>query len=148
MQANEQIANPIIESTLKDWREQGGLTRLEGSKCKNCGETFFPKRFVCPCCFSRDLSLYQFSGQGKIINFEFNSISQVAVIGYREIVPRCMAIIELSEGVQILGEIIEIPANTDIINLLGKQVYMVIRKQSRSGNTSWKYGYKFKLNGE
>lgn len=43
MQANEQIANPIIESTLKDWREQGGLTRLEGSKCKNCGETFFPK---------------------------------------------------------------------------------------------------------
>lgn len=59
-----------------------------------------------------------------------------------------MAIIELSEGVQILGEIIEIPANTDVINLLGKQVYMVIRKQSRSANTSWKYGYKFKLNGE
>lgn len=30
---SEQLANPTIESALKDWREQGGLTRLEGTKC-------------------------------------------------------------------------------------------------------------------
>ncbi|WP_410541616.1 Zn-ribbon domain-containing OB-fold protein [Streptococcus salivarius] len=145
MLANEQIANPIIESTLKDWREQGGLTRLEGSQCNECTGTFYPRRFVCPYCFSRNLSVYKFCGEGKIKNFEFNSISQVAVIGYREIVPRCMAVIELVEGVQILGEVIEIPRNTDLNTLLDKSVFMVVRKQSRSANTSWKYGYKFKL---
>ncbi|MGT2929501.1 Zn-ribbon domain-containing OB-fold protein [Streptococcus dentasini] len=145
MFSNEQLANPTIESSLKDWREQGGLTRLEGSECLNCHKLFYPRRFVCPCCFCRELSTYKFSGKGKIKNIEANSISQVAIIGYRELSPRYLSIIELEEGIDILGEVIECPEIDNINSLIGRQVISVIRKQSRSANTSWKYGYKFKL---
>ena len=145
MFSNEQISNPTIESSLKDWREQGGLTRLEGSKCPHCDELFYPRRFVCPYCFCRSLKTYKFSGMGKIKNIEINSISQVAVIGYREISPRYLSVIELAEGVDVLGEIIECSEIESIHSLIGREVMSVVRKQSSSGNTSWKYGYKFKL---
>lgn len=142
MNANEQLSNPMIESSLKDWREQGGLTRLEGSKCLNCKNLFFPRRAVCPICHKQELIPFQFSGKGKIINIETNSLPQIAIFGYREITPRFLAIIRLDEGVDILGEVIECcKANS----LLNQPVHMVLRKQSRSSNTSWKYGYKFKL---
>ncbi|WP_238581353.1 Zn-ribbon domain-containing OB-fold protein [Streptococcus orisasini] len=146
--ANEQLSNPIIESSLKDWREQGGLTRLEGSRCEKCGKLFFPRRFVCPHCFSRHLVPYRFSGDGVIKNIECNSIPQVSVIGYRELMPRFLAIITLKEGVDILGEIVDYHDNIEATQLLGKEVKAVVRKQARSGNTSWKYGYKFVLKGE
>ncbi|KEK15821.1 Zn-ribbon domain-containing OB-fold protein [Limosilactobacillus reuteri] len=142
MNLNEQLSNPTIESSLKDWREQGGLTRLEGSRCLNCNELFFPRRTVCPVCHQQKLIPYRFSGKGTIVNIEINNIPQVAIFGYREISPRYLAIIRLDEGVNILGEIIECDKADSLLN---KTVHMVIRKQSRSSNTSWKYGYKFKL---
>lgn len=140
---NEQLSNPTIESSLKDWREQGGLLRLEGSICKKCGNLYYPRRYVCSVCFSRELNIYRFSGRGEIINFEINDLYQVSVEGFREKTRRVMAIVKLEEGVDILGEIIE--SDEELIRR-GTPVKAVIRKLSRSANTNWKYGYKFKVN--
>ncbi|MBO2726343.1 Zn-ribbon domain-containing OB-fold protein [Lactiplantibacillus plantarum] len=141
---SEQLSNPMIESTLKDWREQGGLIRLEGSVCDSCNEFYYPPRFVCPNCHSLNLKNYKFSGTGTVVNAVTNKIPQIAIFGYREKSPRYMCIIKLCEGPFILGEVIDIK-NTDINDLIGKKVNKVVRKQSRSANTTWKYGYKFKL---
>lgn len=67
---SEQLANPTIESALKDWREQGGLTRLEGTKCDMCQNIYFPRRAVCPECHSIEVSPVKFSGYGTVINIE------------------------------------------------------------------------------
>lgn len=146
-QYSEQISNPMIESAMKDWREQGGLTRLEGSYCPECNRYYYPRRFICPICHTKSgLKVYKFKGIGKIKNIEINNIPQIAIMGYREKMPRFMAIIELDEGPYILGEIIECDLNLNNINdFLNKRVKYVVRKQSRSSNTMWKYGYKFKL---
>lgn len=55
-----------------------------------------------------------------------------------------MAVIRLTEGPYVLGEIIESNVRLED-SLLNKTVKMVVRKQSRSANTTWKYGYKFEL---
>lgn len=144
-QYSEQISNPMIESAVKDWREQGGLTRLEGTYCVNCNKYFYPRRFICPFCHETKLNVHKFSGKGKIINIEINNIPQIAIFGYREKIPRYMSVIKLDEGPYILGEIINVNKDIGMDQLLNKKVKYVVRKQSRSNNTTWKYGYKFKL---
>jgi uncharacterized OB-fold protein len=142
-QYNEQFVNPIIESSLRFWREQGGLYRLEGSKCTACETKYFPRRFVCPKCHSLNLEIFRFSGIGTLENVFANNIPQIAILGYGEHQPRYMATIKLKEGPVILGEIIDVD-NTELLKN-GTKLKMVIRKQARSLNQNWCYGYKFKI---
>lgn len=139
----EQLNNPTIESSLKQWREQGVLGRIEGSKCEECGALYFPTRFVCPKCHSLHISTYRFKGNGTLINFVTNGLSQVMPMGFREHLPRIMCVVKLDEGPVIIGELIEIPEGFNV--QIGTQVKTVIRKIARSANTSWKYAYKFVL---
>jgi uncharacterized OB-fold protein len=50
------------------WRERKGRYRLVGSRCKNCRETWWPRRIseVCPNCHSREFEEYEFSHDGEI----------------------------------------------------------------------------------
>jgi uncharacterized OB-fold protein len=137
----EQISNPTIESNLKQWREHGGLHRLEGSKCDDCNQVYYPRRSVCPKCHSLNVSVFKFSGKGTLVNFFPNNISQIAILGFREHSPRFISIVKLDEGPVIIGELIEL--NNPQLLQPGVRVKTTIRKQSRSANTSWKYGYKF-----
>lgn len=139
----EQISNPAIESSLKQWREHGGLHRLEGSKCSECNEVYYPRRSVCPKCHSLNMSVFKFSGKGTLLNFFSNNIPIISVFGFREHSPRFMSTVKLDEGPVILGELIELK-HPELLKR-GVRVKTTIRKQSRSSNTSWKYGYKFVL---
>lgn len=142
-QYSEQISNSSIESSLKQWREHGGLHRLEGSKCNVCNKVYYPRRHVCPRCHSLNMTKFKFSGKGILLNFFPNNIPMIAVFGFREHIPRFMSTVKLDEGPVILGELIEL--NHPELLKTGIRVRTTIRKQSRSSNTSWKYGYKFVL---
>ncbi|MEO2222729.1 Zn-ribbon domain-containing OB-fold protein [Priestia megaterium] len=139
----EQIPNPMVASTYREWREQGGKYRLEGSICKNCNSKFFPRRSVCAKCHSLDVKTHQFSHSGSIENVINSGIHQVAVMGYGENSPRYIASIKLLDGPVIIGEIIDV-CDTSRLKI-GAEVRMVIRKQARSTNLNWNYAYKFKL---
>lgn len=139
----EQISNPTIESSLKQWREHGGLHRLEGSKCNECNEVYYPRRSVCPKCHSLNMKIFKFSGKGTLLNFFANDMPAIAIFGFREHSTRFMSTVKLDEGPVILGELIEL--NDPELLKPGVRVKTTIRKQSRSANTSWKYGYKFVL---
>lgn len=139
----EQISNPVIESSLKQWREHGGLHRLEGTRCSECHGVYYPRRSVCPKCHSLNVEVFRFSGKGKLLNVFPNNISIIAIFGFREHIPRFMCTVQLDEGPVILGELIEL--NNPESLKPGVRVHTTIRKQSRSSNTSWKYGYKFVL---
>lgn len=143
MQYPEQISNPTIESSLKQWREHGGLHRLEGTKCNECNELYYPRRAVCPKCHSLNVSKFKFSGKGSLVTFFEDGVSIISVFGFREHMPKFVCTVKLDEGPVILGELVDLK-NPELLKK-GDRVRVTIRKQSRSSNTSWKYGYKFIL---
>ena len=139
----EQISNPTIESPLRQWREYGGLHRMEGSRCKKCGKVFYPHRFVCNSCHSLDMETYRFSGRGRIINYTVNIYPSILEMGFKEHAGKIMCLVKLDEGPVVLGELIETESVSE--NLKNARVSAVLRKLPRSANTTWKYGYKFVL---
>lgn len=139
----EQLRTPIVESTLADWREYGGLYRLEGTFCPKCKEYYYPHRYVCPKCYSLDLKSFEFCGQGTILSFYSNNASSISLLGFREHNPRLMITVKLLEGPVIVGELVDV-TDIKLVNL-GAKVTTTLRKCGRSSNTIWKYGYKFIL---
>lgn len=137
----EQLNNPTVESTLRQWHEYDGLHRLEGSQCKECKKLFFPKREVCTHCHSLNVKAYRFSGKGIIKNFNYQFLPPVKVMGFREQDNRVMIAVELDEGPIVISELVDYK-NTENFKI-GTKVRMVIRKIARSGNTDFKYAYKF-----
>ncbi len=139
----EQISNPFIDSSLREWREHGGRHRLEGTQCRDCESYYFPRRSVCPKCHRKNVMNYKFKGEGTIENVIVNGIPQLAVIGYGEHVPRFIATVRLNEGPVVVTEIIDVVDKSRLVH--GAKVKMVLRKHARSMNLNWRYAYKFVL---
>lgn len=136
----DQVNNPMIESSLAIWRNYDGLYRLVGSRCTTCQHNFYPKRDACPLCHQITLESVRFSGNGTIINIEQDKIPQITVVGFRNLLPRNIAIIQLDEGPSIIGEIVDCGHR---IPKVGERVHSVLRRLSKSSNQTWKYGIKF-----
>ena len=48
-----------------DHLEEG---KVMGTKCKKCGQIFFPPRADCYSCFSSDMEWFKVSGKGKLLS--------------------------------------------------------------------------------
>jgi uncharacterized OB-fold protein len=140
----EQVYRHHTSSATKGWRERFGRYRLAGTKCKKCGEVHFPRRTVCPYCHNRDLEYYENPTTGKIEWCEVSYSPAGIHFGYGENIPRTPAVIQLDNGIKVLGEICDSEDN-EIIP--GARVEMTIKKIRRESNSSWQYGYKFKVVG-
>jgi 2-acetylphloroglucinol acetyltransferase len=137
----EQIYRHATYSTLMKSREVGTRYRLEGVKCLDCGSKWFPRRPVCPKCNSRRLEVYQPPRRGKIVSYYVHMVLAATLMGYQELEPRVVGIVQLDDGLNVFAEIIETPESAlrD-----GLPVEMVFRKHRRESNSNWMYGYKFK----
>lgn len=57
----------IMEGIIKYPRQKREPPRLLGNKCSSCGKVFFPKRVICPNCFTDDtLTEFELTSKGKI----------------------------------------------------------------------------------
>jgi len=72
---------------------------LIGSRCKACGEIFFPKRFVCANCFSEEIEEVPLDKMGKILSY---TIAQTGFPGASVTPPFITGIVELPNKLQIL----------------------------------------------
>lgn len=140
-----QISNPIIESPMETWRNREATQCLIGNECLDCHKKFYPPQLVCTICHKRKLKKIEYSGVGKILNIEINNIPQITVMGFRELLPRTFATIELEEGPIVIGEIIDNDAKRI---KKGDCVKKTLRRMARSNNTTWTYGVKFLLDTE
>ena len=61
-------------------------------------------------------------------------------MGYQELEPRIIVVIQMDDGPFVLSEIIE--SAPDEVND-GDRVRMVTRKLRRESNSNWQYGFKF-----
>lgn len=143
--SGEQIYRNATYSSIRTWQERKGRLRLVGSRCKDCGQLWFPRRGkgVCGKCNSRNLEDYECSHTGRILYHWCNAFF-LTPTGYGEwgMNKRVSALIELDDGVHIFSEIVE--AEPEEIQD-GMRVEMVVRKHRRESNGNWFYAYKFVL---
>ena len=71
---------------------------LIGSKCRSCGETFFPSRRCCRRCSSEDMEKIPLSRVGKLFSFTTVRVKPPHFIGE---VPYLVGVVELPEGERI-----------------------------------------------
>ncbi len=116
-----------------------GRYRLQGVKCTDCGSKYFPERFACPKCHSRELTPYECPRTGKIDTFWVDF--RFAPVGYGTIDHRIIAMVTLDDGLTLIAEIVDIPQDA-VTN--GMEVEMVVRKLRRTDTGNLLYGYKFR----
>jgi len=90
--------------------------KLKGLKCLDCGKIIFPPKISCPECFSLNLQQTDLTREGVIKTF---TVIRVAPEGY--VAPYIVAMVELPEGVRVLGNVEYDPDGADE-SLIGKRV--------------------------
>lgn len=133
-----------VMRTTKAWRLRKGRYRLLGTKCNQCGQTWWPGKKVCACCNSTDVSDYEFTHYGKLENFHYgpmvwhlDPVQGFNVYG----LDRILADVKLDDE---QGTFV---APTEVVDCRpqdaedGMELEMVLRKLRREPNGNWNYGY-------
>ncbi len=131
-------------SSVVWYRTRAGRYRLEGTRCTNCDEKFFPPRtdLICPSCHERAMEPYQCAHTGEIRSVSLDDVGFPA-IGYGDYMPRVQAIVRLDDGIHLMVDLMELddPSKAQV----GARVRMVLRKHRREDTGAWVYGYRFVL---
>jgi 2-acetylphloroglucinol acetyltransferase len=126
------------------YRNKAGRYRLQGTRCTNCGEKFFPPRIglICPACHERTMEPYECAHEGEVIAVALDDVGFPAV-GYGDAMPRIQAIVRLDDGIHIIVDIIQVASPAEV--QVGARVKMVLRKHKREDTGAWVYGFGFTL---
>lgn len=92
-----------------DGAKQG---KLMLNTCRACDRAYFPPRPFCPRCSSRDITIAEASGRGRLYSYV---ISQLPAPGYEP--PFTIAVVELDEGVRMVSNIVDCPADPEALIL-------------------------------
>lgn len=68
---------------------EGG--KVMGTRCKDCGQVFFPPRADCYLCLASNVEWFEVSGSGKLVTY---SKLQFAPVGFEDDVPYCIALLD------------------------------------------------------
>ena len=71
-----------------DYLEKG---QVVGTKCKDCGLSFFPARADCYQCLSSNMEWFEVSGTGKLITY---SKLEYAPVGFGDDLPYAIALLD------------------------------------------------------
>ncbi len=80
--------------------------KLMGTKCKKCGEIYFPPRADCLKCMDDSYEWIEYSGNGTLNSF---TTIHAAPKGFDDIAPYTIGIVDLKEGGRLLAWIGDIP---------------------------------------
>ena len=86
-----------------DYLQKG---KLMGTKCKKCGEIYFPPRADCLKCMDDTFEWIDFSGKGTLNSY---TTIHAAPKGFDDIAPYTIGIVDLKEGGRLLAWIGDIP---------------------------------------
>lgn len=104
----ERNAVPITEGL---WQmEADDKPRLMGSRCRECGEMFFPRKNLnfCMHCHQESLEEILFSGKGRVLSL--TKVERQPAGGfYKGQVPYTYGIVQLDEGVNIFSQLVDDP---------------------------------------
>jgi len=70
------------------------------TRCKKCGENFFPPQADCPKCLESDMDWVPLNGQGELLTCTMIFVKPSTFIHYKDYV---VGIAEMKEGVRVLA---------------------------------------------
>jgi len=120
------------------WREFPQRYRLEAGKCRKCGTISFPPRVVCPACGEREFETTKLAEAGKILTY---TIIRVPPHQFADQAPYAVAIVELGDGVKVMGQVVDCDFDKIKIGMKVKFEFRKIYSEGEAGVIY--YGYKF-----
>ena len=122
----------------RHWREIPKRYRMEAHKCKKCKHISFPGRIICPVCGDREFDTFNLKGDGTIVSY---TIIRTAPSGFLDLAPYVVGIIELEEGIKVMGQITD--CEPEKLNV-GDKVIAKFRRMNEEGKTGMIiYSFKF-----
>jgi uncharacterized protein len=112
--------------------------RMLGSRCDKCGNEFFPPVNLCRNCKEDRLSTVEMPTSGKLLSF---TLQKESVSGFEEQEPMAFGLIELTNKVKIVAQIVDVPYDSLDIGQKVRAVFRRIKSDGPSGQIY--YGYKF-----
>jgi len=106
------VTEPAL--TVRAFFERAHEGQLTAVRCGGCGELAIPPKELCPACHARAWQPVPLSGEGTIATF---TVIRVAPRAHSAGVPYALAVVQLKEGVSILGRIIDIPLDKLAVGL-------------------------------
>ena len=111
--------------------------RMEAGRCKKCGKVFFPPRVVCDKCKCREFESVTLPETGKVIT---HTVIRTPPLGFSDLSPYCMGIVELSDGTRIHCQIADCEPDKLKVGLPVTIEFRRIQEAGESGVLA--YGYK------
>ncbi|QTA89501.1 Zn-ribbon domain-containing OB-fold protein [Desulfonema magnum] len=90
-----------------DYLEKG---KVAGTRCKDCGLSFFPPRADCYQCLTSNMEWFEISGTGKLLTY---SKLEYAPIGFGDDLPYAIALLDFGDY-KVFGRIAGNLADEDI----------------------------------
>ncbi|MGE0821844.1 MAG: Zn-ribbon domain-containing OB-fold protein [Candidatus Binatia bacterium] len=95
---------PVIEKWSAPYWEAAKRHEFVAQKCRACGYMHLPPGPVCTNCLSDDQEWVRLSGKGTVNSF--GVYHQLWHPGFKDEIPYNVALIELSEGPQIISQVV------------------------------------------
>ena len=116
----------------------GETPALEGSRCSNCGDTFYPPRHICLGCYHEGLDRVPLSSRGKLWTF---TIARMTLPGSLVSAPYVIAQVELPEGVMIPTVLTDVDPESVRI---GMNLELVVEKATMDAQGNEVMTFKFR----
>ena len=92
--------------TLQGFFAEVRAGRLTGIRCRECGEVAIPPKELCATCGKHAWDTVPLKGEGTIASY---TVIRVAPRGHTGETPYAVAVVQLSEGISLLGRLVEVP---------------------------------------
>ena len=116
----------------------GESPALMGSRCPQCGEHFYPPRYVCLNCYHEGLEEVALSTRGELYSF---TIARVALPGTLMTPPYVIAQVRLPEGVSVATVLTDVDPEAVRI---GMPLELVVEKASVDSEGNDVMTFKFR----
>ena len=116
----------------------GESPALLGSRCQQCGEHFYPPRYVCLNCYHEGLEEVALSTRGELYTF---TIARAALPGTLMTPPYVIAQVRLPEGVSVATVLTDVDPETVRI---GMPLELVVEKASVDSEGNDVMTFKFR----
>ncbi len=120
------------------WRRRDRYYRLLGNRCTQCNSEYYPPAYLCRRCGSESLVDVEMPTTGQILTY---TILREVMSGFEGQQPIVIGIVQLDNGVKVLGQIVDTPLDALKIGCRVRLVFRKIRDESNVGQIY--YGYKF-----
>jgi uncharacterized OB-fold protein len=100
-----QLVRPQLNRDTAFFWEGTAAGELRIQKCNACGELRHPPGPMCPTCHAADRGYVVASGRGRVFSFLVHHAPQLP----GKALPATLALVELEEGVRMVGEVLQPP---------------------------------------